>query len=649
MLPGPFLKRELCTSARRAGTYRDRVALAALVTVLIAACAWAWDYWGWDRASVVGARSVGLAMFGLALGLLIPPFVGGVPAVVAATIAAERDRKTLDALLTTRLSAAEIVLGSLAAGLFRFFAQVVAVVPILALIVYLGGVDVRWALLAAVGLGSTALALAAVSIAVSAGARSARRALSGALLLVGVWFFAPAVIIGVFARGWPAGTRWVMPAVLWIQDSSPFAIITHVAGLVRRASLPGALWRMIALQTPVAVLLILWAIRRLRPASRALHDGDGRASVLRSLRTRKRRRPVCWDDAVLWKELHAPRCASQAEWLANAIAQAIWVTALVIGTSWFAVPAFSELLQRGYTASSEALRVPDIHPVARLMVQKLTKYGSAAAPGQARLEFNIVLRQASALFSFIFMLVLTGAAATGIPEERERDTWTGLLATPLSGAEILRAKMLGALWRARECAAWLLAPWIVGLVTGALHPLGFVASLVHVCVSSWMFLALGTYCSLWAPGRDTATTRAVLPALALAVSGLVPVFLAGRPGSVLVAAGSPPFLTWASLLSYEDVHAALRSNGFPHLAASAAATGEGARTMLATWLLGTTAQLVAAWLFTRAAFRGFDAAVGRPCRPRRSEPRVAEPRNEREPQPSRSPEASDPGQFLGLA
>jgi hypothetical protein len=79
-----------------------------------------------------------------------------------------------------------------------------------------------------------------------------------------------------------------------------------------------------------------------------------------------------------------------------------------------------------------------------------------------------------------------------------------------------------------------------------------------------------------------------------------------------MGAGSVPCLASLWLLSYDDVRAAMGTGGFPSLAAMGVATGEGAARVLATYLIGLGAQGVAAFLLTRSASRGFDAAVGRP-------------------------------------
>ena len=79
------------------------------------------------------------------------------------------------------------------------------------------------------------------------------------------------------------------------------------------------------------------------------------------------------------------------------------------------------------------------------------------------------------LFYVAWGLGIASLAAAGVVAEREEDTWTSLIATPLSGEEILRAKMFGAVWGTRWLGVLLLAFWLLGLASGAVHPIGFVA------------------------------------------------------------------------------------------------------------------------------------------------------------------------------
>ncbi len=86
---------------------------------------------------------------------------------VSTGIAGERERKTLDALLSTRLSSAEVVVGITAAGLGRFLSALAAFLPVMVLFVAFGGVDPRLVLLTYAGIASTTLAVAGISVACS--------------------------------------------------------------------------------------------------------------------------------------------------------------------------------------------------------------------------------------------------------------------------------------------------------------------------------------------------------------------------------------------------------------------------------------------------------------------------------------------------
>jgi ABC-type Na+ efflux pump permease subunit len=614
MALGPILRRELVTKMRRAETFHNRAASAGLALAVVVGCVATWDLSGWDRASVRGASRFAMATFGLIVAVQAVLTMVLVPGEVAPVIASERDRKSLDALLATRLSSAEIVLGTMAAGLVRYASGLAALLPVAVAMVFLGGVDVKLVLLAAAGLASTAVALAALSAAASAVATTAGRAVARAVGMAMVWMVLPTWLVIVLPPLWPSASRWVAPVAVWLSDSSPFGVVANLAGLFRRASPVGALFRMIALQLAGAAALVAWSSWRLRPASRAAYDGEGRAARLRSLRVRRGSRPPCGDDPVLWNEVHSTRGARPSEVLAGRLLNAIWIGLLAYVASWFAVPAFAELAARGYGAPTDPLKMPDLNPLARVLVNKLGKPSLALTPGQARLEFNIVLRHATTVLDYLYILIVAGAAAEAVAVEKERDTWLGLIATPLSGREILRGKMLGAAWRARVPSLVMVGLWTVGLLSGAVHPLGFLAAMVGLVVSSWLCAAGGVYASLWSPDRKEATARVFLPLMLLPPSATV-LFLPQGWASVLMAAGSMPFLSWASLLSFEDVAAASRMGAFPQLAASNIRTGEGAGRVLAAVLIGLIGQAVAAALLTRAACRGFDDAAGRPKRP----------------------------------
>jgi hypothetical protein len=60
-----------------------------------------------------------------------------------------------------------------------------------------------------------------------------------------------------------------------------------------------------------------------------------------------------------------------------------------------------------------------------------------------------------------FMLLLAARGAGLVTIEKERDCWISLLSTPLTGGEIMRAKMLGNLYAARWGYILLLITWLL--------------------------------------------------------------------------------------------------------------------------------------------------------------------------------------------
>ena len=99
-----------------------------------------------------------------------------VPELVARAIAEEKERRSLECLLTTPLSSREIILGKLVAGLLQYVACLVVGLPIMGLMVLLGGIDPRgFVPLAYAGMLSTAFGLAGLSILVSTEAQQRTR------------------------------------------------------------------------------------------------------------------------------------------------------------------------------------------------------------------------------------------------------------------------------------------------------------------------------------------------------------------------------------------------------------------------------------------------------------------------------------------
>jgi hypothetical protein len=470
------------------------------------------------------------------------------------------------------------------------------------LMVPLMGIDWRLIVLGYAALGASAFAVAALALAVSTGARNRRSAATGAAVAMVVWYELPLLSVLILPLVWRARSAWLVPVAIQLLDTSPAGLIATVFGLVSRGDPIVVALRMIAYEFAIGMGLVAWAIVRLRPACRSLADAHSRAFLARRQRAHGRR-PSCGDDAMLWKELHATRGPG----LGAAIPLVLLLGGLGLGSSYFAWYALRELIAHGYGASAG-----DFAPVSVFEWAFIVGRGIPLTTGHAREVFNLVLREITLVFSLTFAFVATDVSVMGIFQERDQNTWPGLLATPLAAREIVRAKVIGAFWKLRWALATLVSFWTIGLVVGSVHPLGFVAGLVMLLVSTAFIVVLGTTRALRLGDHKQATASCALILLLLSASGLLPRVLPRNVSSVLLGAGSFPLLLWLALASWHDIDTVFRAGVYPQLELLAFNGGEGASSVLGTLLIGLIGYALSIVLLTRTALRHFDTAAGRP-------------------------------------
>jgi len=506
------------------------------------------------------------------------------PTLVAGVIADERQRKTLHYLLASRLSSGEIILGKLAARLLHVGVFLGLGLPILSLLSLFGGVDPLGVVAYYAATITTAFFLASLSILISTYARRPREAISQVYMLEVAWLFLPSMIDAIGPRsGWPWNEiyPWIAPVNAWVAATSPASLLSLAPRMFGGG--PGAfyeavLW-MMGLQASAGAMMVLVAVARLRPIFRK--EGQrSRLSKRWGAASRGRRflaRPECGDDAMLWKERYVSRTSASTKLLGGLVVFAC-VLGVLYGVYEFARPAFIELWEHGYTASNAY---------------------------SERASLNRFLRSVGTLLYVVWALGIASASSSGLSSEREEDTWTSLIATPMGGLEIIRAKMIGAVWGTRGLGVLMIFLWLVGLATGAVHPFGFAAVLLATPVFLWFVNALGTIVSLKSKttGRSLVTTVAIL----LVVNGgymmcCIPL----EPDTVLIAAGVTPMIEAMALMSYNDVN-----NLF--------STSHNGRhrefEMFVTCLLGLITYAVAATVLTNMAITRFDEAADRPRRP----------------------------------
>ena len=367
MISGSVFRRELRMASKRWATFSERTGGLWILLVVLMVAVVVWWVLEWDNQSLGGMRRFTLVVFGLVSLVAGGGVIGIAPAVVAPILAGERDRKSLDAVLTTRLSSLEIVLGALAAGMVRMLSSVLTLLPMLLLMGPLGGVDLRLVALAYAGIFALAFNVSAVAIACSAVSGNTKRA-AGYSLLISSWMFIPIVAVIPLPRIWPWGSRWLQPVLMWLVESSPMGLVVNVAGVFRSTGLLEAVGRMIVGQVVIGLAAVAWAIVRFRPASRALYDAEGRSALLRMLRVRRWKRPPCGDDPVLWHEMYSTRGVKDWEIVLGIVIAVPMLVGIAWGTFMLAKPAFLELPNFGYSASPESASGDDVAPFARMLV-----------------------------------------------------------------------------------------------------------------------------------------------------------------------------------------------------------------------------------------------------------------------------------------
>ncbi len=256
----------------------------------------------WFALSALGGITLGQEILVLVL----------TPALVAGVIADEKKRKTLHYLMASQLTSSEIVLGKLFVRMLYVGVLLGVSVPVMSLLVMLGGIDPRLVVLSCGATLSTAWFLATLSIWVSTIARRPREALFITYGLEGLWLVLPTLVTSTVATGWPRIDDAVLKIAEWVGASSPADVLWVVSrGMVfgSTARWEDMVYWMIGLQLAAGVVLAALAAVQLRPIFRRQDDTVRKRRGLRAILASRRVRshPRLGDRPMLWKELNTSR------------------------------------------------------------------------------------------------------------------------------------------------------------------------------------------------------------------------------------------------------------------------------------------------------------------------------------------------------
>jgi ABC-type transport system involved in multi-copper enzyme maturation permease subunit len=601
MLLGPVFRAELLRTARKRRYYSQRVVYGNVLLMIV----WLNFQNLLDTAEARGGKPLiadfaefALTTFAWFAGVQLATILILVPTLFGGVIADEKQRKTVHYLMASRLSSGEIVLDKLAARLLHVGVFIALGMPIMSLLTLFGGVAWDYVIGAYVATFSITFFAATLAVLISTFARRVGQAVLIAYVLEIGWLIVPPIFDNVCRHLFPEIYLWIGPVSEWAAATTPGSLL-WTQFVVKKARLFAAaggtppptfldqfLW-MLGLQGALGVFFLVIAGWQLRPTFRRQEESRPWVTWFSRKMRRPRwlSRPACATDAMLWKERHFARTDLFTKLVV--LPATILLTVFVILAGDFderVMRSFSSVWQHGYSAQSDG-------PI----------------------PLNNALYVVSPLYIGLWLLAVAGASASAVTFERERDTWDSLIATPLTGWEIIRGKAVGAIWGLRGFGGLLSLIWLVGLAAGAVHPLGMLLALLVVSLLTWFVVALGTYASLTArtTSRALTITIAILIFLNFGYFGvLYPMVVVFSDAETwhYIGVGFTPRLASDSLLSYRQV---------AQISEALLVTGRSSGLDVRAVAYGSvvlTGYAIAAAMLMRRSLRRFVAVVDRPHR-----------------------------------
>ncbi|QEG32943.1 ABC transporter permease subunit [Bythopirellula goksoeyrii] len=463
MLIGPVFSREVTTSVRNLRLYLQRaVYVAALFGLVLTA--WLILLGSQSVRSLSDLARFGSAVFGLLAPLQMAMAVAFAALLTTAAVAQEKDRRTLDLLLMTRMTNAELVLGKLLASSLSVFVLIIAAVPLLMLLTLLGGVSYGQ-VFRVVG-----VTLAAAAVAGSLGSTLAlwreKTFQSLAMTALGLVLW---VVGGEVLASGRLESEWLgAPAETWAIALSPLRAILAAIQPLRDTNplfewCGGAVNLFMLLSIAAAVLLNLWAILRMRVwnPSQELQPRltDEQAEKLASqaaANPKEKTSKQVWDNPILWREV--------CTWAYGKKIVVVKAAYLVI----FAICAVALVA----------------------MLDPETSSGS-------RYAASLPVMAKPLLPLMVLGLVLVNAlAVTSLTNERDLRALDLLLVTDLSPKEIIYGKLLGTFYNSKEMILLPLALSGILWFTGELSTENIVFLTLAFLVMNCFVAMLGVHCGM---------------------------------------------------------------------------------------------------------------------------------------------------------
>ena len=485
--PGPVFVYEWLTTSRRWQLYASR---AAFIGAILAGIIFVYrgqlrsrDHRRHQSHAPGGSRVTDGALYLTIISIELTIILLVAPAATAGAVCLDKMRGTLDHILATDLSNAEIVLGKLGVRLVPVLGIVACVLPVMAIAGLLGGIDPN----ALFGSFFLAIACATVgcslALLLSVWGRKTQEVLMMTYLLMILWLFSPFLLMSIIPSTGVSSLRFTAPVLWqWLESTNPYylAWAPYTApGSLSLTLYLGFLGCCIGI-SGIFAALATWQIRAVaqRQAGRSLAR-KGRSSLLAHLPVLAWQRlvpgPSLDGNPVFWREWYRSK-PSKSMRLA-------WALYWAFGVVWIVIT-----------------------------LQSLPSGGS-----------NVDLIATLNVFQVgVGLLLLSVSAVTSLAEERMRGSLDVLRTTPLSTRSILVEKWGGAF---RTVPLLLFAPALTSLLIASdsgrwIKYLLFLALLVAY---SAMIVSMGLALATWQsrPGRAAALCVAGYVALSIGWPALV--------------------------------------------------------------------------------------------------------------------------------
>lgn len=540
---GPLYFYDLVRLARKARTTMVRVGFIALLAVGLAL-----SYQGqFSPAELFSFESTGPGVSPQQLAEFTTRFVSVcwtlqnlavlfiTPAYVAGAIAEENERKTMPLLFTTHLTNREIVMGKLCARLSHVVAVLLAGMPIMACTQVWGGTSIGIIGMMYLVSFMTLLGVGGMSIFCSVACETVTGAVLAAYALVFATSLGCPCLMMVALGG---------NMIMGLQDQTE-----------------GKAWLMLYVFVQLGIFTgcVSWANLQVRRRALLLFNRVQKRLEhvpYPASRPPKKVAPVKPDPPMTLPVLAATVRRDRRD------AQAIPNNPLL----------WREAFQSEFGGATHAtqLSVGIVLGTLGLMLVVGTGIGLFAADKgwmQVCADLNPFFRVVLVLGTTVLCLGMAFRAANCFVRERERQTLTELLLLPLERWEILWAKWLGTLLRWRYLGYCVLAPLVLGLFVGIVHPLGALLMLVSMGTCLALVTTIGVWVSLISRTSLWANFTMALMLMIMFLGAFIALGVAGsttpatfatgwaRWLDLLLDVGLNPWVTWwRSGFGWHDVH-----------------------------------------------------------------------------------------------